>query len=185
MRSLSALIILALPAALIAQAGPDPRAPIPERPTVATHAFTVAPGYFELETGYELDKNADETHSWLAPVYLKIGLTDRVQLGVSSSITRPTRFGFPPSGQVIKLRDKIAVGDLTIALKYRIADDVPLIGAFAVLPSVKFPTADDLHGTTTTDASLLLISSHKFGDAALDVNAGYTRRSGDGTRAPK
>jgi hypothetical protein len=80
----------------------------------------------------------------------------------------------------------MAVGDLTVALKYRVADDVPFLGAIAVLPSVKLPTGGNAAlGTTTTDVSLLAISSHKFGDAALDVNGGYTRRSGDGTHAPK
>ena len=33
--------------------------------------------------------------------------------------------------------------------------------------------------------SLLAISSHKFGDVAIDINAGYTRRSGDGSSIPR
>jgi hypothetical protein len=164
-------LMAAVPALLAAQAPADPRAPIPERPTVATHAFTVAPGYFELETGFERDANPDHTRSWLGPVYLKIGLSKRAQLGVLSSAV------VPPGGT-------LGAGDLTLGLKYRLADELPFLGALAVLPAVKFPVADAEHGTTTTDGSLLLISSHKFGDAALDVNVGYTHRSGDGTQAP-
>ena len=40
-------------------------------------------------------------------------------------------------------------------------------------------------GTGTTDVSLLVISSHALGPVAMDLNAGYTRRSGDGTAAPR
>mgnify|MGYP001332515695 CR=1 FL=1 len=161
----------AVPALLAAQAPSDPRAPMPERPTVATHAFTVTPGFFELETGLERDANRDKTQLWVAPVYIKVGLAKRAQLGVLASVVRP------PGGTT-------RVGDLTLGLKYRLAENLPLAGALAVFSAVKLPIADAAHGTTTTDGSLMLISSHKFGDAALDVNLGYTRRSGDGTHAP-
>ena len=40
-------------------------------------------------------------------------------------------------------------------------------------------------GTGTTDLSLLVISSHDFGPVALDVNVGYTHRSGAGIVAPR
>jgi glucose-1-phosphate thymidylyltransferase len=49
------LISLAAGRILSAQTAPDPRAVQPERPTVATHAGTVAPGWVELETGVEFD----------------------------------------------------------------------------------------------------------------------------------
>jgi hypothetical protein len=53
--------------------------------------------------------------------------------------------------------------------------------------TLKFPTgsADRGTGTGTTDVNVLLISSRTLGAVSLDINAGYTRRSGDGTRAPK
>ena len=62
-----------------------------------------------------------------------------------------------------------------------------MIGRFAVLPSIKLPTGSAARGTGTgtTDVGLLIISSHEFGALSIDVNAGYTRRSGDGTRAPR
>jgi len=157
---------------LYAQGEADPRTAQPERPTVATHAWSVAPGYAELEAGIERDWSPDGTHAFSTPVELKIGLAHRMQLGLLGSLVGPPGQALGP-------------GDLTIALKYRLAEGLPLLGAFAVLPSVKFPTADRLHGTGTTDASLLLISSHELGPVSLDVNLGYTRRSGDGSRAPK
>src|SRR5437764_1362781 len=40
----------------------DPHAVQPERPTVATHAGTVAPGWSEIEAGIERDRYADGSH---------------------------------------------------------------------------------------------------------------------------
>jgi hypothetical protein len=150
----------------------DPRAPKPERPTVATHAWTVAPGVFELETGVEWDINSDHTHTLSLPNLLKIGVARQAQLGVQTVVNRPAGGALGP-------------GDVALLLKYRVADRLPVLGAFAVIPGLKLPVGDQLHGTTTTDVSLLLISSHQLGIVALDVNLGYTRRSGDGVQVPK
>ena len=46
---------------------------------------------------------------------------------------------------------------------------------------VEFPTSAV---TGTTDINVLFISSHKLGPVAMDLNLGYTRRSGDGSVAP-
>ena len=51
---------------------------------------------------------------------------------------------------------------------------------------IKAPTgsADLQRGTNTFDFSLLAISSRTIGQVAVDINIGYTRRSGDGSNAP-
>jgi hypothetical protein len=126
----------------------------------------------EIEAGGEADRNRDRSSAWLAPLYVKVGLSARAQLGVLGTLAHPTGRG-------------AAFGDLALAMKYRLADGVPLIGTFAVQPGVKLPTGDADHGTRTSDVSVLLIGSRAVGSVALDVNAGYTRRSGDGTRAPR
>jgi hypothetical protein len=154
------------------QAGNDPRAPMPERPTVATHAWTVAPGYVELETGLEWDQNPDDSHALSTPTLLKIGLARGIQLSIQSSLTRPPG-------------TSVGLGDLFAGTKIRLADHLPVLGAFALLPGLKLPLADHAHGPGTTDGSILLISSHTLGPVSLDVNAGYTRRSGDGSAAPR
>jgi hypothetical protein len=81
----------------------------------------------------------------------------------------------------------VHAGDLTVGVKWRLADRAPVLGRFAIFPSVKFPTGSAVlgSGTGTTDAGLLLISSHTVGPVAVDLNAGYTRRSGDGLTAPR
>lgn len=164
--------LLAVSEACLLRAQSDPRKPMPERPTVATHAWTVAPGVFELETGVEWDFNPDRNHALIAPGLLKIGLARRAQLGIQAGVNRPAGAGIGPA-------------DVSLLLKYRLADRLPVLGALAVIPGLKLPVADSVHGTATTDVALLLVSSHQLGAVALDVNLGYTRRSGDGVQVPK
>ena len=152
----------------------DPHAVQPERPTVATHAGTVARGWIELEEGAEWDKAEDGVSSFVAPTNLKIGLASRAQLNLLVNLIRN-----PIAG------GSFGVGDLTIGLKYRIVDGDRILGDFAVLPAVKLPTGSIAAGTGTTDFSLLLISSRQVGPVAVDLNVGQTRRTGDGTEAPK
>lgn len=154
---------------------PDPHAVQPERPTVATHAGTVAPGWIEIEWGVEWDRFADDSSGAGVPIVAKIGLSPRAQLNVLHTAVRP-----PGSGSV-------HAGDLALGVKWRLTDQAPVLGRFAILPSVKFPTGSTAlgTGTGTTDAGLLLISSHDVGPVAVDLNAGYTRRSGDGLTAPR
>lgn len=150
----------------------SPRRVQPERPTVATHAGTVAPGLLEIESGAERDRIAGAT-SFSTPTVFKIGLASHLQLGILASLIRP------PSGSV-------ALGDVAAGVKWRLADDAPILGDFALLPIMKFPTGSlsTGTGTETTDVTLLAISSRQFGDVAMDLNVGYTHRSGDGSAAP-
>jgi hypothetical protein len=168
---LSPLLLLLLTRVPLAAQDQDPHAVQPERPTVATHAGTVAPGWVELEAGSEFD-HAAGAWSIVTPLVLKIGLAPRVQFSIFGSTTRPTG-------------DQLGVGDLAVGVKLRLGDGLPVVGDFAILPAVKFPIGSGGHGTGTTDVSLLAISSHQFGTVAVDVNAGYTRRSGDGNGASK
>lgn len=149
----------------------------PERPTVATHAGTVAPGWLELEVGGEWDRYSDGGRVLSFPGNLKVGLSPRAQLNILAAGFRGTTADPTVRG----------VGDVTLGVKYRLIDDGPVIGDLAILPGVKFPTAPSARGlgTGTTDVSLLLISSHSVGTADVDINVGVTRRSGNGVNAPK
>ncbi|MGH7620548.1 MAG: transporter [Gemmatimonadaceae bacterium] len=144
----------------------------PERPTVATHAGTVARGWFEIETGIERDQ-LDGATSLLTPTLLKFGIGSHQQLSIAGSVPESDSSAF-------------GIGDLAVGIKWRLLDDAPIVGAFAILPAIKFPTgsANQGRGTGTTDGSLLLISSHQLGAVAMDLNVGYTRRSGNGSEAP-
>jgi hypothetical protein len=155
----------------------DPHEVQPERPTVATHAGTVSPGWLELETGGEWDRYTDGGRVLSFPTTLKIGVAPGVQANISAAGFRGTQSDAEARG----------IGDVTFGLKYRLLDDAPVLGDFAILPSVKFPTASSARGlgTGTTDISLLLISSRTVGSADVDINLGATRRSGNGFTAPK
>lgn len=153
----------------------DPHAVQPERPTVATHAGTVATGYLEIETGIERDRYPG-THVLSLPTVLKIGAGSHEQLGIAFAGIH----GLPTGGNAT------GIGDVTLDLKVRVRDDAPILGDFALLPAIKLPTGSTQNGfgTGTTDVSLLLISSHEFGPVEMDLNAGATHRSGDGSTAP-
>ena len=163
---------IAFASALHAQDARDPHAAQPERPTIATHAGTVAPGWFEIETGVERDRVAAGITSLSTPTLFKFGIAPRVQFDVSITTVRASA------------NQSMGIGDGGIGVKWRLAEGLPILGDFAVQPSVKFPTGSVTQGTGTgtTDATILLISSHVIGPTALDVNAGLTRHS-DGTNA--
>jgi len=151
------LLPFLVPALLSAQQ-PDPRQVNPERPTVATHAWTVARGYAEIETGVQSDQYDGGLNGFGIPTVAKFGVARNAQLDLLLPLARA------PGAAHLK------AGDFGIAVKYRLADHQPVLGAFALQPSITFPTS-----STQTAASLLLISSHQLGDIALDINAGVTR----------
>lgn len=158
--------------AAAAQSPPSPHDAQPERPTVATHAGTVAPGWFEIESGIEADRAApDDVLS--TPTLLKFGIASHLQFDVMLTSVRPS--GGAAWG----------IGDAGVAVKWRLLDHAPVVGNFALQPSLKFPTGSPAGGTGTgtTDVSLLAISSHVLGPVALDINVGYTRRNAPGAAA--
>ncbi|MGH7651161.1 MAG: hypothetical protein ACREMS_04900 [Gemmatimonadaceae bacterium] len=154
----------------------NPHAVQPERPTVATHAGTVARGWMELEEGGEWDRFPDKTKSFFAPTNLKTGLGSRTQLNLMVNVIKATDVN----------GGAITAGDVTLGVKYRIVDDDRILGDFAILPAVKLPTASESTGagTGTTDFSLLLISSRNLGPVAMDLNIGGTKRSASRPGAP-
>lgn len=170
-RSVTALCALALVVAALPVAAQepvqDPRAVQPERPTVATHAHTVAPGYLEIEAGIEGDRYAPARRSYVAPIVAKVGISSHVQLNLSTTLFAPA----DPIGQ------GSGIGDAGIGIKWRLLDDDRLLGDFAILPSIKLPTGSLARGTGTgtTDGGVVLISSHEFGGVSMDLNAAFVR----------
>ena len=122
----------------------------------------------------EFDRFRDRTHALGVPAVLKFGVGHRLQLTVNLPFVAPAGAGFGP-------------GDFAAGLKWRVVDRQGAIGRLAILPSIKIPSGSSSagRGTGTTDASLLLVSSHTLGPVEMDLNAGITRRSGDGSEAPR
>jgi hypothetical protein len=150
----------------------DPHAAQPERPTVATHAGTVAPGWFEIEAGVQWDRHADKSRAQMNTLVSKIGLASHLQLTLfANTASNDAGSGF---------------GDVAAGVKWRVLDQHPVLGDFAILPILKAPTGSEAKGTGTgtTDASLWLVSSHDWGPFHLDANLAYTRRDGSASRGP-
>ena len=172
------LVGLASPVRLAAQTngGPNPHDAQPERPTVATHAFTVAPGWVELELGVERQPEGALANHLAVPLLVKIGIGSRVQLDVAPAWQRSADDGRIESG----------VSDTLVGVKWRVIDNAPLVGAVAVQTTVSLPTGnvDRETGTGSAALNLLAISSQRFGPVAVDVNVGYTHSGGDRARTP-
>lgn len=173
-RFISIQILLFCASALRAQdtAAVDPRAVQPERPTVATHAHTVAAGYVEIETGIEGDRVPPAQRAWFSPTVTKVGLASHLQLNVQTPLV------FAGPGQ------SSGLGDVSLGVKWRLLDHHAVLGDFAILPSVKFATGSPALGTGTgsTDVSILAIASYLLGGVSMDLNAGYTRLGAQGGR---
>jgi hypothetical protein len=173
-----ALALWCMPAVLHAQEERDSTAVLPERPTVATHAYVIKPGFVEAEAG-AVFRRPTEHGTFDVPVYLKFGVTRWLQLGIAPGATS-NRGG--PGGDL-----QAGFGDLGVAAKLVVGTGLPLLGDFAVQPSLKLATGSTSRGfgTGTTDGGILLVSSHQLLGGEIDANAGITFRSGDGTGAPK
>jgi len=157
-----------------AQEPRNPRAVQPERPTVATHAYAVAPGHIELEIGAERDRANPGSYGVAFPATLKIGLSSHMQLNLTDPVIHP--IGVPTG-----------LGDLNVGLKWRLLDQAPVLNDFAIMPSLKMPTGSTSsgRGTGTWDASFMVISSRQLGPVAVDLNAAVTRSNGDGSTVPR
>ena len=97
---IAAVLFVTIPGQAAAQASatPDPRDAQPERPTVATHAFTVSRGYFELETGFQRQSVGAFSNYLAMPLLLKVGLGSRVQLDIAPGWRRNADNGKAMSG---------------------------------------------------------------------------------------
>jgi len=175
--SLFVSVLATAPHAAFAQTPTDPRQAQPERPSVATHAYPVAPGFLELESGFLQQPRPGSALLQTTPILLKIGLAPRMQLDVSPGWLQVTDQDTRVGG----------LTDLALGLKWQLTDNTPFLGSFAVQPSATFATGSVQNdtGIGAASVSVLVISSHQFGRVSLDLNAGYTHRGGDGTVAAK
>lgn len=174
----AAALALCAPAALRAQGEErDSTAVLPERPTVATHAYVIKPGFVEAETGVTYFRPTE--HGTLdVPVHVKFGVTRWLQLAIDPGFTTSRDAG----GGL-----QAGFGDLTVSAKFVVGTGLPVVGDFAVQPSLKLATGSTTKGfgSGTTDGGILLVSSHQVLGGEIDANAGVTFASGGGVDAPE
>src|SRR5712691_4876201 len=141
-------------------AAQSPREADPERPTFATHAYAVAPGFVELEQGLSARgvHSLREATSW--DVNLKVGVTPHAQVAVFGPF-----YARGPGGG--------GTGDLGIAVKLR--TDVSNRTALGVVPFVTLPIGSSVRGLgagRTLGALVGVVSDDIAGVVHVDVNAG-------------
>src|SRR3989442_7386004 len=137
----------------------SPRLVLPERPTVATHAYAVAPAYVELEQGVRVQQGAPTLTTW--EFNLKIGLARHAQLGLFG-------VGFAHAGGGAS-----GLGDVGAALKLR--RDLGPRAAVALIPAVTLPTGDAARGLgagRALGAFIGVLSADGGGGGAVDGDDG-------------
>jgi hypothetical protein len=161
------LLIGAWPPAVALAQPDDPHAAQPERPSVATHAFTVAPGWVELELGAARESSHGTWIDTNLPVNVKLGLAPRLQLALSTTPVHAADGG------------GFTTDALGAALKWRVVDRAPVVGALAVLPTVQVGAFGG-RGSPVA-AGVVLISSLEARGLAVDLNLGFARQGQDET----
>lgn len=155
----AAAAFLLLAVSLNAQTIPDATTARPERPTVATHAVAVAPGYVELEVGAATTRPSGAAeHAMILTT--KFGVAKRLQLTVATSVTR--------TAARVTGADPIYAG-----VKWQAGALHAGRPLFAVMPGVTF--ANGPRRDRDAAVSLMAVYSQSFGPVAVDLNAAATR----------
>jgi hypothetical protein len=134
----------------------------PERPTYATHAYAVAPGYVELEQGVSATGISGLSQGTIWSIALKLGISPSLQAEFFGPAYERTSAGG-------------GVGDLGLALKFR--TDLSEKSAVALIPGVTAPTGRRALGLGAGRAlgSLTAVYSVDLpASVHLDLNAGPT-----------
>jgi hypothetical protein len=131
-----------------------------DRPDKTESPYTVDAGHFQAEMdlvswvhdAYTTDRSRVDALS-VAPVNLKVGVTNRTDLQVVIETWDWVREKHRPSGRVAH---RHGLGDLTLRLKTNLWGDDGGASAFAVMPFVKLPTNQDDLGNDAVEGGLAL-----------------------------
>lgn len=143
-------------------AAQSPRVANPERPTYATHAYAVAPGYVELEQGISASGVSSLSQGTVWSMALKVGVAPPLQAELFGPVySRTTKGG--------------GVGDLGLALKFR--TDLSAKSAVALIPAATAPTGNAAKGLgagRALGALTAVYSADLPASVHVDLNAGPT-----------
>ena len=159
--AIAAVAALALTSARAAAQTADSRVVQPERPSVATHAYTVAPGVVEVETGFQRMRKDGRFRISAGALSVKLGLAHRLQFTTGIASTWPAIGGD-------------GIDDVSAGIKWRVADRAPGAGAVAILPAVRFSAGSERVADETT-FGIVAIVSRWIGVVSLDLNLAYAR----------
>ena len=145
------------------------------RPLTIDDADPLDVGQFEFEGGVAYSDDFDCKH-WDFPVGLAYGLFPGVEVGAGFGGQSEERNEVLDDGNTNECTET-GIGDLVVAAKWQFIKMCPFGARHAIVPSVKFPTADEDRGLGSgeTDYDLTWIASRGLGDkACVHVNAGYS-----------
>ncbi len=135
----------------------------PYRPGVGSPAVLSAPGYFELETGYDYGK-VEGVRADAISLLLKYGISDNLGLLIGVNPYQRVRFaGFSESG----------ISDATLGLKYVTkASETTALGVQLV---TTLPTGDRAFRSDSPNVTLTGLAGFDYSGFHSDVNLGFTR----------
>lgn len=146
------------------------------RPLAIDDADPVDPGLFEVEAGAAFFHDSVCDH-WDAPFGLTYGVAENVEAGVGFGGQFEERSEVLGEGRGMRHTHENGVGDLTLGAKWRFLEERAWLPRQALVPSVKFPTAeeDDGLGSGETDYDLTWIASKALTERlGAHLNAGYS-----------
>lgn len=162
------LIVLTLGfGVLTAQAG---------RPLALDDADPVDAGQFEFEAGVGYVRDTDCDH-WDFPVGLAYGLIPGVEVGLEFGGQFVERTEVLDENGTEKTCAEHGLGDLVVGAKWQVIPSCPLGARHALVPSVKFPTADESKGLGSgeMDYDLTWVASRAFCEKMdVHLNMGYS-----------
>jgi hypothetical protein len=163
--SLAGALIVALSAPARAEDSP---AVVPYRPSVSTPADLPAPGWPELEAGWNAAKGGDAARSFSTPLLFKLAWSEQWGILIGTDAYDWQR---DFDGTTAR-----SGGNTTVELKYKLpVSDALSLGTEV---GVGLPTARPPFGSGKTDWGILGIASLDTEIAHVDVNVGGTHLGG-------
>ena len=128
-----------------------------DRPDKTESAYTVDAGHFQFEmdfVNYTHDRSKHETVNdfALAPINLKVGILNNVDLQI---VVEPYNFQRTKDRDTGRTSRASGFGDVTLRSKINLWGNDGGPTAFAVMPFVKIPTADDELGNGATEGGVI------------------------------
>lgn len=146
------------------------------RPLAIDDADPADAGQFEFEAGAAYERDSDCKH-WDFPFGLTYGAFRGVEIGIGFGGQFEERTELVEDGSGEQCSREHGIGDLTVGAKWRFLESCPLGARHAIVPSVKFPTADEDKGLGSgeTDFDLTWVGSRSIGEkAGVHLNLGYS-----------
>jgi hypothetical protein len=156
------LLVPILPAAGAVSLPDDETRSLPCRPTIACTADIVAPGLFELESGYLYRRLGGGVNQHSIPFLAKLTVAEWLQIQVGGN--GPTFADGPVAVRY--------VDDITGGLKFHLLDQRGWLPSLSVSATLSVPISSAQGFTRTYDALFTTYVSKDFGWLHADLNVG-------------